>query len=176
ALGRRFPEGLWDQVAEARAHVEQQTGKRLGDIRNPLLVIVRSGAKFSMPGMMDTVLNLGLNSRTLEGLTALTGDDRFALDAFRRFIQMFGKIVKGIDGDLFEEALTEAKRRAGVKSDPELKPDQLRELVQEFKAIYRLHTGEDFPEDPEAQLRAAIEAGFALLKTDRAGRRPALGE
>ena len=168
ALGRRFPEGLWDQVAEARAHVEQQTGKRLGDIRNPLLVSVRSGAKFSMPGMMDTVLNLGLNSRTLEGLTALTGDDRFALDAFRRFIQMFGKIVKGIDGDLFEEALTEAKRRADVNSDPELKPDQLRDLVQEFKAIYRRHTGEDFPEDPEAQLRAAIEAVFASWNTDRA--------
>ena len=168
ALGRRFPEGLWDQVAEARAHIEQQTGKRLGDDRNPLLVSVRSGAKFSMPGMMDTVLNLGLNSSTLEGLKSLTGDDRFALDAFRRFIQMFGKIVKGIDGDLFEEALTEAKRRAGVKSDPELKPDQLRELVQEFKAIYRLHTGEDFPEDPEAQLRAAIEAVFASWNTDRA--------
>jgi len=168
ALGRRFPEGLWDQVAEARAHVEQQTGKRLGDVRNPLLVSVRSGAKFSMPGMMDTVLNLGLNSRTLEGLRALTGDDRFALDAFRRFVQMFGKIVKGIDGDLFEEALTEAKRRAGVKSDPELKPDQLRDLVQEFKAIYRRHTGEDFPEDPEAQLRAAIEAVFASWNTDRA--------
>ena len=121
-----------------------------------------------MPGMMDTVLNLGLNSRTLEGLRALTGDDRFALDAFRRFIQMFGKIVKGIDGDLLEEALTEAKRRAGVKSDPELKPDQLRDLVQEFKAIYRRHTGEDFPEDPEAQLRAAIEAVFASWNTDRA--------
>ena len=168
ALGRRFPEGLWDQVAQARARVEQQTGKRLGDDRNPLLVSVRSGAKFSMPGMMDTVLNLGLNSRTLEALRALTGDDRFALDAYRRFIQMFGKIVKGIDGDLFEEALTEAKKRVGVKSDPELKPNQLRELVEEFKAIYRRHTGEDFPEDPEAQLRAAIEAVFASWNTDRA--------
>src|SRR5215831_8535415 len=168
ALGRRFPEGLWDQVAQARVHVEQETGKRLGDERNPLLVSVRSGAKFSMPGMMDTVLNLGLNTRTLEGLEALTGDERFALDAYRRFIQMFGKIVKGIDGDLFEEALSEAKARAGVKTDPELKPDQLRELVQDFKAIYRLHTGEDFPEDPEAQLRAAIEAVFASWNTDRA--------
>ena len=168
ALGRRFPEGLWDQVAQARARVEQQTGKRLGDDRNPLLVSVRSGAKFSMPGMMDTVLNLGLNSRTLDALRALTGDDRFALDAYRRFIQMFGKIVKGIDGDLFEEALTEAKKRAGVKSDPELKPNQLRELVEEFKAIYRRDTGEDFPEDPEAQLRAAIEAVFASWNTDRA--------
>jgi pyruvate, orthophosphate dikinase len=167
-LGRNFPEGLWDQVAQARAQVEQQTGKRLGDERNPLLVSVRSGAKFSMPGMMDTVLNLGLNGRTLEGLKALTGDERFALDAYRRFIQMFGKIVKGIDGDLFEEALSEAKARAGVKTDPELNPDQLRELVQDFKAIYRRHTGEEFPEDPETQLRAAIEAVFASWNTDRA--------
>jgi pyruvate, orthophosphate dikinase len=167
-LGRNFPEGLWDQVAQARAQVEQQTGKRLGDERNPLLVSVRSGAKFSMPGMMDTVLNLGLNGRTLEGLKALTGDERFALDAYRRFIQMFGKIVKGIDGDLFEEALSEAKARAGVKTDPELNPDQLRELVQDFKAIYRRHTGEEFPEDPETQLRAAIEAVFASWNTERA--------
>src|SRR5262249_18666773 len=167
-LGRNFPESLWDQVAQARAQVERQTGKRLGDERNPLLVSVRSGAKFSMPGMMDTVLNLGLNTRTLEGLEALTGDERFALDAYRRFIQMFGKIVKGIDGDLFEEALSEAKARAGVKTDPELKPDQLRELVQDFRAIYRSHTGQDFPEDPETQLRAAIEAVFASWNTDRA--------
>jgi pyruvate,orthophosphate dikinase len=165
---RSFPDGLWDQVAAARASVEEQTGKRLGDERNPLLVSVRSGAKFSMPGMMDTVLNLGLNSRTLEGLRALTGNERFALDAFRRFIQMFGKIVKGIDGDLFEDALTEAKERAGVKTDPELSPDQLRAVVDEFKAIYRQHTGEGFPEDPEAQLRQAIEAVFASWNTDRA--------
>ncbi len=168
ALGRSFPAGLWDQVAEALARVEEQTGKRLGDERNPLLVSVRSGAKFSMPGMMDTVLNLGLNERTLEGLRALTGDERFALDAYRRFIQMFGKIVKGIDGDLFEEALSEAKARAGVKTDPELRPDQLREVVREFKRIYREHTGEEFPDDPSAQLRAAIEAVFASWNTDRA--------
>jgi pyruvate,orthophosphate dikinase len=167
-LGRRFPEGLWEQVAIARAKVEEQTGKRLGDEHNPLLVSVRSGAKFSMPGMMDTVLNLGLNGRTLAGLQALTGDERFALDAYRRFVQMFGKIVKGIDGDLFEEALTEAKGQAGVKTDPELSPAQLRELVDRFKAIYREHTGEDFPEEPEDQLRAAIEAVFASWNTDRA--------
>ena len=167
-LGRRFPEGLWEQVAAARARVEQQTGKRLGDEANPLLVSVRSGAKFSMPGMMDTVLNLGLNGRTLAGLRRLTGDERFALDAYRRFVQMFGKIVRSIDGDLFEEALTEAKRRAGVRTDPELSPDQLREVVAEFKRIYREHTGEEFPEDPEVQLRAAIEAVFASWNTDRA--------
>jgi pyruvate,orthophosphate dikinase len=167
-LHQQFPAGLWEQVAAARARVEELTGKRLGDAANPLLVSVRSGAKFSMPGMMDTVLNLGLNSRTLEGLQRLTGDERFALDAFRRFIQMFGKIVKGIDGDLFEEALTEAKHRAGVQSDPELHSDQLRELVAEFKRIYREHTGEEFPEDPDAQLQAAIEAVFASWNTGRA--------
>jgi pyruvate, orthophosphate dikinase len=167
-LHQEFPEGLWEQVAAARAEVEQQTGKRLGDPENPLLVSVRSGAKFSMPGMMDTVLNLGLNSSTLDGLQRLTGDERFALDAYRRFVQMFGKIVKGIDGDLFEEALTEAKHRAGVETDPELGPDQLRDLVGEFKRIYREHTGEEFPDNPEAQLRAAIEAVFASWNTDRA--------
>src|SRR2546421_5076769 len=168
AGGRQVPDGLWQQAEAALAQVEEQTGKRLGDPKNPLLVSVRSGAKFSMPGMMDTVLNLGLNSRTLEGLRALTGDERFALDAYRRFVQMFGKIVKDIDGDLFEEALREAKAEAGVKTDPELSPEQLRELVGEFKAIYQEHTGEDFPEDPEAQLRAAIEAVFASWNTDRA--------
>src|ERR1041385_4305692 len=167
-LHREFPEGLWEQVAAARREVEEQTGKRLGDESNPLLVSVRSGAKFSMPGMMDTVLNLGLNSRTLEGLQRLTGDERFALDAYRRFVQMFGKIVKDIDGDLFEEALTEAKARAGVKSDPQLGPDTLRELVTEFKRIYKEHTGEEFPDDPEVQLRSAIEAVFRSWNTDRA--------
>ncbi|MDQ6743239.1 MAG: pyruvate, phosphate dikinase, partial [Candidatus Dormibacteraeota bacterium] len=135
---------------------------------NPLLVSVRSGAKFSMPGMMDTVLNLGLNAQTLEGLQALTGDERFALDAYRRFVQMFGKIVKGIDGDHFEEALTEAKEKAGVRSDPELSSAQLRELVEAFKEIFRRETGEEFPDDPKQQLRAAVEAVFASWNTPRA--------
>jgi pyruvate,orthophosphate dikinase len=168
ALGQRFPEGMWSQVETALAKLEEQTGKRFDDPQNPLLVSVRSGAKFSMPGMMDTVLNLGLNPRTLEALVRLTGDERFALDAYRRFIQMFGKIVKGIDGDLFEEALTEAKRKAGVKSDSELTPEQLRELVEEFRGIYQRHTNEAFPEDPKAQMRAAIEAVFASWNTPRA--------
>src|SRR5712692_1729596 len=168
ARGKRLPEGLWEQVEKALAAVEKKTGKHLGDAANPLLVSVRSGAKFSMPGMMDTVLNLGLNQKTLDGLRKLTGDERFALDAYRRFIQMFGKIVKGIDGELFEEALTEAKRRAGAKTDPELKPAQLRKLVDEFKAIYRKETKEDFPEDPKRQLRQAVEAVFASWNTPRA--------
>lgn len=168
ANGRQFPEGLWEQVEAALAKLEEQTGKRLGDERNPLLVSVRSGAKFSMPGMMDTVLNLGLNDRTLAALANLTGDERFALDAYRRFIQMFGKIVKGIDGALFEEKLAEAKRRAGVKTDAELGPEQLRRLVEEFKRIYRRETGEDFPQEPRDQLRQAIEAVFASWNTPRA--------
>ncbi|MGH7902998.1 MAG: pyruvate, phosphate dikinase [Candidatus Dormibacteraceae bacterium] len=168
AGGNRFPDGLWEQATAALAEVEGQAEKKLGDAANPLLVSVRSGAKFSMPGMMDTVLNLGLNSQTLAGLAAQTGDERFALDAHRRFIQMFGRIVRGIDGELFEEALTAAKGRAGVRTDPELSPEQLRGLVEEFKRIYSEHTGEDFPEAPLDQLRAAIEAVFSSWNTPRA--------
>src|SRR5918912_131106 len=166
--GRQLPPGLWEQVQQALRYVEEQTGKRFGDAANPLLVSVRSGAKFSMPGMMDTVLNLGLNSQTLKGLQQRTGDERFALDAYRRFIQMFGKIVKDIDGDLFEAALADAKKKARVKTDPELKPDQLRKLIDEFKAIYKKHTKEEFPEAPLDQLKAAINAVFASWNTPRA--------
>src|SRR5579872_3901748 len=134
--GGRFPDGLWAQVTTALADVEKRSGKRFGDARNPLLVSVRSGAKFSMPGMMDTILNLGLNDDTTRGLAGLTKDERFTLDARRRFIQMFGKTVKGIDGQKFESALTAAKRRAGVASDPELSAPQLRSLVKRYMAIY----------------------------------------
>ncbi|MDQ6691619.1 MAG: pyruvate, phosphate dikinase, partial [Candidatus Dormibacteraeota bacterium] len=168
AGGRKFPDGLWEQAQDALKDVEKATGKGFGDTENPLLVSVRSGAKFSMPGMMDTVLNLGLNPDTLGGLERLTGDERFALDAYRRFVQMFGKIVKGIEGDLFEEALSGAKKLAQVKTDPELRPADLREVVAVFKKIYREHTGEDFPDDPMTQLRAAIEAVFRSWNTDRA--------
>ncbi len=168
AGGKKFPGGLWEQVLEALKDVEKQTGKGFGDPKNPLLVSVRSGAKFSMPGMMDTVLNLGLNQDTLNGLTRLTGDERFALDSYRRFVQMYGKIVKGIDGEIFEEALSEAKKLAGVKTDPELSPEQLRQVVDGFKGEYRQQTGEDFPADPLVQLRGAIEAVFSSWNTDRA--------
>src|SRR5207302_1631446 len=166
--GKRFPDGMWQQATDALEKVEEKTGKRLGDPRNPLLVSVRSGAKFSMPGMMDTVLNLGLNPHTLGGLQRLIGDERFALDAYRRFIQMFGKIVKGIDGELFEEALRGAKKLAGVKTDPELDPAHLRQVVEVFQGIYRDRTGEEFPTDPLKQLRAAIEAVFSSWNTERA--------
>src|SRR5256885_7139728 len=133
----RFPNGLWTQVTAALAVIEKQSGKRLGDGRHPLLVSVRSGAKFSMPGMMDTVLNLGLNDETARGLALLTKDDRFALDARRRFIQMFGKTVKGIDGQKFESALASARRRARVTTDAELTAAQLRSLVRRYLAIYK---------------------------------------
>ena len=168
AQGGKLPAGLWDQAESALKALERKAGKRLGDAEDPLLVSVRSGAKFSMPGMMDTVLNLGLNETTAKGLAALTKDERFALDAWRRFIQMFGKTVMGIDGDLFEQALKDARKRAGVKTDPELAPKQLRALVARYLAIYKDATGKEFPSDPMVQLRAAIEAVFRSWNTDRA--------
>ena len=115
-VGAKFPEGMWDEVLESMRRVENASGKKLGDPSNPLLVSVRSGAKFSMPGMMDTVLNLGLNDETLTGLAHLTSNERFAYDAYRRFIQMFGKIVLGIDGELFEQALEAAKKKAASQA------------------------------------------------------------
>ena len=163
-----FPDGLWEQATSALKKVEAQSGKRFGDASNPLLVSVRSGAKFSMPGMMDTVLNLGLNEETARGLAALARDERFALDAQRRFIQMFGKTVKGIDGQKFESALSAAKRRAHVKTDPELTPAALRALVRRYLAIYKDATGHEFPSDPLVQLRDAIDAVFRSWNTPRA--------
>src|SRR5437879_2768125 len=168
ASGKKFPDGMWDQAIEALHHVEEKTGKRLGDVRHPLLVSVRSGAKFSMPGMMDTVLNLGLNPHTLEGLAKLTNDRRFALDAYRRFIQMFGKIVLGIEAEKFEKRLEAAKEKAKVKTDPELKPEQLEKLVKEFKDIILKESGKPFPDDPQEQMRSAIEAVFSSWNNKRA--------
>src|SRR5579872_3974799 len=132
AGGERFPEGMWEQALAALRSVEKATGKGFGDAGNPLLVSVRSGARFSMPGMMDTVLNLGLNSQTLEGLAKLTGNRRFALDSHRRFIQLFSKIVLGVDGSHFEHALEEAKERHGARTDAELSPEALEELIDRY--------------------------------------------
>jgi pyruvate,orthophosphate dikinase len=168
AHGGRLPDGLWAEVTAALTDLEKKSGKRFGDAKNPLLVSVRSGAKFSMPGMMDTVLNLGLNDETMQGLAALTGDERFALDARRRFIQMFGKTVRGIDGQKFEHALSAAKKGAGVRTDPELTERDLHTLVRRFLAIYKEETGHDFPADPREQLRDAIEAVFMSWNTPRA--------
>src|SRR6266699_616795 len=166
--GKKFPDGMWEQAIEALHHVEEKSGKKLGDVKNPLLVSVRSGAKFSMPGMMDTVLNLGLNPQTLEGLAKLTNDRRFALDAYRRFIQMFGKIVLGIEAEKFEHRLELAKQKAKVKTDPELKPAQLEKLVKEFKDIIQKESGKPFPDEPLEQMRAAIEAVFSSWNNKRA--------
>jgi pyruvate,orthophosphate dikinase len=168
ARGAKFPEGLWEQVEKSLKVVEKATGKGFGDPRNPLLVSVRSGAKFSMPGMMDTVLNLGLNSATLEGLAALTKDRRFALDAHRRFIQLFSKIVLGIDGQLFEEALDGIKKRKKAKTDADLTAPALEELIVEYRLIVKRHSRTGFPEDPMAQLRAAIGAVFESWNNKRA--------
>jgi len=165
-----FPDGLAQEVETHLQHLEQAMGKRLGDQDDPLLVSVRSGAKFSMPGMMDTVLNLGLNEESLEGLARQSeGDRRFAHDAYRRFIQMFGKIVMGVPGDAFEEALDHAKERkfAGAQ-DTDLDVEDLRRLVGEFLAIYHDHTGSDFPTDPREQLRLSIEAVFKSWNGKRA--------
>src|ERR1700716_1559487 len=168
AHGAKFPDGLWDQVLRALKTLERKAGKRFGDPTDPLLVSVRSGAKFSMPGMMDTVLNLGLNEETTAALAKLTKNERFALDSRRRFIQMFGKTVKGIDGEKFEHALQQAKKEARVKTDPELPVASLRRLVARFLAIYKDATGHEFPSDPVVQLREAIDAVFKSWNTDRA--------
>src|SRR3954452_6337330 len=152
AAGARLPDGLWDDVLEAVREVERESGKGFGDAANPLLVSVRSGAKFSMPGMMDTVLNLGLNEQTLHGLIALTGNERFGWDAYRRFIQMFGRIVMDVKPERFDEALEAAKHARGVEQDTDLTADDLRVLTTEFKRIVREDTGRDFPSDAYEQL------------------------
>ena len=161
AADQRFPGGMWEQAMEALRAMEQAAGKRLGDPANPLLVSVRSGAKFSMPGMMDTVLNLGLNEQTLQGLARLTGNQRFAWDAYRRFVQMFGGIVLDIEKELFANALERMKKKARAKQDTDLTAAQLAELVQEFRALVKRKTGREFPSDPHEQLRLAIQAVFA---------------
>ncbi len=166
--GAQFPEGMWNQVLSALKKVESSTGKEFGSITNPLLVSVRSGAKFSMPGMMDTVLNLGLNDETMQGLASLTSNERFALDAYRRFIQMFGKIVLGVDGELFEQALEKIKHSVKAKMDTDLKAGDLADVCREFKKIIRAETGSDFPADPYQQLEEAIKAVFRSWNGDRA--------
>src|SRR5438477_10673697 len=168
AHGEQFPPGMWDQAMQALRTVEQETGKKLGDPSNPLLVSVRSGAKFSMPGMMDTVLNLGLNPETLQGLAKLTGNERFGYDAYRRLIQLFGRIVMGVDAHYFDDLLDEMKARRGVSLDTELTADDLRTLVDQFKEVVQRVTGRPFPDDPYEQLRLAIEAVFNSWNSPRA--------
>ena len=162
------PESLATEVTRALRGVEDKMGRRLGDPSDPLLVSVRSGAKFSMPGMMETVLNIGLNDESVLGLAAVSGNERFAWDSYRRLIQMFGKTVLDIDGDLFSDALDELKAERGVKGDTELTAEDLKGLVETFKGIVKEQTGNDFPQDPRTQMDMGIEAVFRSWNTERA--------
>ena len=164
---QNFPEGMWEQVLEGMKDIEAQTGRKFGDPSNPLLVSVRSGAKFSMPGMMDTVLNLGINKGTLEGIAKQTGNTRFAQDAYRRFIQLFGKIVLGIEGEKFEDVMDEVKGH-GARQDTDLSSDELADITKTFKKIVKDEAGIEFPEDPMEQLRQAIAAVFSSWNGRRA--------
>ena len=166
--GGFFPEGLWEQEREAMKYVEAETGKGFGDPKNPLLVSCRSGARVSMPGMMDTVLNIGLNDETVRGLTEKTGDERFACDSYRRLIQMFGHVVMGMDDEVFEDVITQARDKAGVETDAELSADVWKEIIDRFKTLFKAHTKLDFPEDPYVQLMLATEAVFKSWNIKRA--------
>ncbi|MBA3029809.1 MAG: pyruvate, phosphate dikinase [Desulfobacteraceae bacterium] len=167
-LGGAFPEDMWEQEKNAVKHLESITGKKFGGPDNPLLVSCRSGAKFSMPGMMDTVLNIGLNDEIALELIALTGDERFVYDTYRRLIQMFGHVVMGIPDDVFENKIQEAKVAARVQTDAELKAEDWKHLTSEFKRLYKRHTNHDFPTDPYAQLRMGTEAVFESWNGKRA--------
>ncbi|TYO96392.1 pyruvate phosphate dikinase [Geothermobacter ehrlichii] len=165
---RNYPDGLRDEVARNLARVEELMGKKFGDADNPLLVSVRSGARASMPGMMDTVLNLGLNDETVQGVIARSGDERFAWDSYRRFIQMYSNVVLGLDADILEHLLEQMKERRGVTQDTELTADDLKELVDQFKLRVREELGHDFPLDPQQQLWGAIGAVFGSWMNPRA--------
>ena len=164
----QFPTGMWEQTLEALEELEGKSGKRLGDVENPLLVSVRSGAKFSMPGMMDTILNLGLNDETIEGVIAHTQNERFAWDSYRRFVQMYGNVVLEVEKDRFEHALEAIKESAGIEQDVDLTVAHLQEAVRRFKGIIEGETDRVFPATPLDQLRGAIEAVFASWNNRRA--------
>ena len=163
-----YPDGVWDQVDVALVALEEKTGKKFGDPERPLLLSVRSGAAVSMPGMMDTVLNLGLNAAVAEGLLAATGNERFVWDLYRRLVNMFGDVVMGVGHEHFEAAMDEAKKTAGVEADTDLTAADLKALTETYLAIYREHTGQEFPSDPRDQLRKAIDAVFRSWKIPRA--------
>jgi pyruvate,orthophosphate dikinase len=166
--GQEEPDGMAEQVKDALDRLQEHTGKQLGDNEDPLLVSVRSGARESMPGMLDTVLNLGLNDTSVEGLAKSTENDRFAWDSYRRFVQMFGNVSRGIDGELFEKEISSVKENAGATEDTDLDVDALRTLTERFKALYKDETGDEFPQDPKEQLRLAIRAVFDSWTGERA--------
>ncbi|MFM8531193.1 MAG: PEP/pyruvate-binding domain-containing protein, partial [Ilumatobacteraceae bacterium] len=163
-----WPKGLDAEILAQVAKLEKAMKRRLGDPKDPLLVSVRSGAKFSMPGMMDTVLNLGLNDRSVKGLADVTGDARFAYDSYRRFIAMYGRIVLGIEGAHFEHPLEHAKETAGARTDADLSAAVLKDLCARYLAVVKTQTGKAFPQDPAAQLRGAVEAVFKSWNGARA--------
>src|SRR5437667_1149520 len=162
------PEGLAAEVSDHLRRMEKVMGKQLGEPADPLLVSVRSGAKFSMPGMMDTVLNLGLNDRSVVGLAKQTSDERFAYDSYRRFAMMYGRIVLGIPGEEFDAEFEKIKEKAGTDNDAEVPADLLANVTETFKAIVKKHTKKAFPQDPQKQLRGAIEAVFRSWNGARA--------
>jgi len=166
--GKEIDPVLWEEVLEHLRKLEERTGKKFGEVENPLLVSVRSGAPISMPGMMDTVLNLGLNDQTVDGLARLTGNPRFAYDSYRRFLTMFGNVVLGIPHDKFEQILDQYKEKYGVKLDTELSTEALKEIVQAIKELIKREIGLDFPQDPLEQLRLAVKAVFLSWNNERA--------
>ena len=167
-LGKKYPEGFDDQVDEKLAELEQDMGMKLGDPENPLLVSVRSGAAVSMPGMMDTVLNLGLNDTSVQGLIKKTGNERFAYDAYRRFINMFGDVVMGVEHEHFEAALDKVKEEKGYKADLDLQAEDWKAVCEAYKAVIKEATGKSFPDDPREQLRMSIDAVFGSWNNKRA--------
>jgi len=168
ANNNKFPEGMWEQSMEALKGVEKASGKKFGDHQNPLLVSCRSGAKMSMPGMMDTVLNIGLNDETAKGLVKVTDNERFVYDAYRRLIAMFGVVVLEIEDKKFEKVLDAAKKARGTEADTDLTAEDLKELVEKFKKIVKTEKGFDFPQDPVEQMRLATEAVFSSWNVKRA--------
>ncbi len=167
-LGKKYPAGLDAEVAKYLAKLEKSMGKKLGDAKDPLLVSVRSGAAESMPGMMDTILNLGLNDNSVLGLANKTQNPRFAWDAYRRFIQMYGNVAMGVDHDKFEEIIDEVKSHRGITQDTDLTTEELQEIVSKYKAMYKKEKGEDFPQDPHKQMWGAIGAVFGSWMNPRA--------
>ena len=168
AAGQTYPQGLEDQIREKMAALEKLTGKKFGDANNPLLVSVRSGAPVSMPGMMDTILNLGLNDISVQGLEAATGDARFARDCYRRFIQMFADVVMSVESFEFENILERIKHQNNLENDFELTPEMLDQVIKEFKSVIHNKTGSDFPQQPDVQLMMAVQAVFDSWNNDRA--------
>jgi len=158
--GETINQEIVDQIYEAMGKVEKIAGKKFGDLDNPFLVSVRSGSRVSMPGMMDTILNLGLNDDAVQGLARLTNNERFAYDSYRRFIQMFSDVVMGIDKNKFEQILDDVKQENGVTQDVELTAENLKVVVERYKELYKQELGQEFPQDPRTQLLEAVKAVF----------------